>query len=130
MKFRLTLWLGGVVLVAALPAWADGVHYGGVADESRSVEVSTKAASNSGTKIVTRTRAGFRARLVPAGPSGAYRNPHFEFAEEPNVEASARVIDKPSTESNAPANAGFPPEEAHQRSPRTLPRTRPLRSEA
>jgi PEP-CTERM motif len=113
MKFRLTLWLGGVALVAVLPAWADGVHYSGVADDSFKTEVSTKAEANAGTKMVARPGAGFRAKPVPADPNGAHMDPYFEFAEEPpNVEVSARVIDKSSTKPTAPANAGFPIEDA------------------
>jgi hypothetical protein len=112
MKFRLTLWLGGAVLVAALPAWADSVHYSGVGDDSRSIEVFTKAA-NSGMKMLTRTRAGFRAKPVSADPNGAYIDPYLEFTEEPpNIEVSSRVIEKSSTEPHALPNAGFPSEDA------------------
>jgi hypothetical protein len=117
MKFRLTLWLGGAALVAALPVWADSVHYGGVADGSLSVEVSTKAAANCGMKIRTDTRAGFRLKLGSADPNGSYLNPYFEFAEEPaNVDVSARAIDNSRTEPNAPPNTEVRPEDA----PRSL----------
>jgi hypothetical protein len=113
MKFRLTLWLGAVALVAALPAWADSVHYSGVADDSLSIEVSTKAAANSGMKMRTHARAGFRLKPGSTDPNGAYLNPYFEFAgEPPNVDVSARAIDKSRAEPNAPPNAGLRPEDA------------------
>src|ERR1700722_6264177 len=113
MKFRLTLWLGGAALVAALPAWADSVHYSGVADDTFGIEVSTNAAPNSGVKLLRHTRAGFPLKPGSADTNGAYVKPYFEFAEEPpNVDVSARASDKSRTEPNAPPNAGFRPEDA------------------
>jgi hypothetical protein len=113
MRFRLTLWLGGAALIAALPAWADSVHYSGVADDSFRIEVSTKAAANYGMKMRTQMRAGFRLKPGSADPNGAYETPYFEFAEEyPNVDVSARALDRSRKEPNASPNAGFRPEDA------------------
>jgi hypothetical protein len=113
MKFRLTLWLGGAALVAALPAWADSVHYNGVADNSFGVELSTKPAANYDMTKCTYPRAGLQAKPVSADPNAAYVNPYFEFTEEPpNVNVSASVIDKSRTERKTPPNTGFRPEDA------------------
>ena len=62
MKIRSALLLGGVFLVAAMPAWADRIPYPGTAEDSRNVASPANEIDIHGAKLNAPGDAGFLAR--------------------------------------------------------------------
>jgi hypothetical protein len=63
MKFRLALLLGGAVLIAAAPVWADRIPYPGSAKESSRIEIFANLTHSTGMNAPV--SAGFRAEPTP-----------------------------------------------------------------
>jgi hypothetical protein len=70
MKFRPAVLLGGAVLIAALPVWADSIFYTAATHDSPTAENSAKAIRSSGTKRKTPATAVFTSEPLSAVPPG------------------------------------------------------------
>jgi len=65
MNFRPAMLLGGAVLIAAVPVWADRIPYPGSAEESPKIEASVRLNRSSVPKMNVLVIAGFRAEPTP-----------------------------------------------------------------
>jgi hypothetical protein len=65
MNFRPAMLLGGAVLIAAAPVWADTIPYQGSAEESPKIEASVRLNRSSVPKMNVLVIAGFRAEPTP-----------------------------------------------------------------
>ena len=65
MSFRPAMLLGGAVLIAAAPVWADRIPYPGSAEESPKIEASVRLNRSSVPKMNVLVIVGFRAEPTP-----------------------------------------------------------------
>ena len=109
MTLRSALLLGGVILTAAVPVWADSISFTGVSIESANTESPVKPTQSAHVKMIAPMKSGLMPQhALPVASGWVAAAPYASLEEDaPDAEMSADAAVSSGLEFSAPYSDGL-----------------------